>query len=64
MEERVFFEILDRFVDDASLEFVLGERRVRSGRDRDAAAAAVVRVHDPRFFGRVLVYSNHRRPVP
>ena len=32
MEEKTFFEILDRFVDDGGLEFVQGERRVRVGR--------------------------------
>ena len=58
MEERVFFEILDRFVDDASLEFILNKRQMRSGRNQDAAPAAVVQVNDPHFFRQVLIYSN------
>jgi len=33
MEEKTFFEILDRFVDDGCLEFVQGDRRVRVGRN-------------------------------
>jgi cyclopropane-fatty-acyl-phospholipid synthase len=58
MEERLFFELLDRFVVDASLEFLLGERRVRVGGNKDAAPAAVVRIHNPRFFKRVLAFGN------
>ena len=58
MEERLFFELLDRFVVDASLEFLLGERRVRVGGNKEAAPAAVVRIHNPRFFKRVLAFGN------
>jgi cyclopropane-fatty-acyl-phospholipid synthase len=57
MEERTFFEILDRFVGDGSLEFVQGDRRVRVGR-KEAQPEAVVRVHNPRFFKRVLASGN------
>ena len=57
MEERIFFEILDRFIDDGSLEFVQGERRVRVGR-KDLDPEAVIRIHDPRFFKRVLASGN------
>ena len=57
MEERTFFEILDRFVDEGSLDFVHGERRVRVGQ-QDAPPAAVIRIHDPRFFKRVLASGN------
>jgi cyclopropane-fatty-acyl-phospholipid synthase len=57
MEERIFFEILDRFVDDGCLEFVQGERRVRVGR-KDVAPEAVIRIERPRFFKRVLAYGN------
>lgn len=58
MEERLFFELVDRFVVDASLEFLLGERRVRLGGNKDSAPAAVVRIRNPRFFKRVLAYGN------
>ncbi|MEK6301930.1 MAG: class I SAM-dependent methyltransferase [Acidobacteriota bacterium] len=58
MEERLFFELLDRFVVDARLEFLLGERRVRVGGNKDSAPAAVVRIRNPRFFKRVLAYGN------
>ena len=57
MEEKTFFEILDRFVDDGCLEFVQGERRVRVGR-KGAAPDAVIRIMNPRFFGRVLASGN------
>jgi Cyclopropane fatty acid synthase and related methyltransferases len=57
MEEKTFFEILDRFVDDGCLEFVQGERRVRVGRN-GAAPDAVIRVLNPRFFKRVLASGN------
>lgn len=58
MEERLFFELLDRFVVDARLEFLLGKRRVRVGGNKDSAPAAVVRIRNPRFFKRVLAYGN------
>lgn len=58
MEERLFFELLDRFVADACLDFLVDGRRVRAGCRKDAAPAAVVRVHDPRFFKRVLSQGN------
>ena len=57
MEEKTFFEILDRFVDDGCLEFVQGERRVRVGR-KGAAPDAVILIRNPRFFGRVLASGN------
>lgn len=57
MEERIFFEILDRFVDDGCLEFVQGERRTRAGR-KDLEPEAVIRIHNPRFFKRVLASGN------
>lgn len=57
MEERTFFEILDRFVDNGCLEFVQGEKRTRAGR-KDVEPAAVIRIHNPRFFKRVLASGN------
>jgi cyclopropane-fatty-acyl-phospholipid synthase len=57
MEERTFFEILDRFVDDGSLEFIQGERTVRVGR-KESEPAAVIRIHNRRFFKRVLASGN------
>ena len=57
MEERIFFEILDRFVDDGSLEFIQGDRTTRVGR-KDLEPEAVIRIHDPRFFKRVLASGN------
>jgi cyclopropane-fatty-acyl-phospholipid synthase len=57
MEERTFFEILDRFVDHGCLEFVQGERRTRAGR-KDVEPVAVIRIHNPRFFKRVLASGN------
>jgi cyclopropane-fatty-acyl-phospholipid synthase len=57
MEERTFFEILDRFVDNGCLEFVQGEQRTRAGR-KDVEPAAVIRIHNPRFFKRVLASGN------
>lgn len=56
-EERIFVQLLDRCLDDGSLELRLGERRVRVGRP-DAAPEAAVRVHRPRFFRRVLGEGN------
>jgi cyclopropane-fatty-acyl-phospholipid synthase len=58
MEEKLFFDLLDRFVADACLEFVMGERRVKAGGRKSAPPAVVVRVHDPRFFKRVLAFGN------
>lgn len=58
MEERAFLELLDRCIEDASLELVLGERRVRVGRAQDSPPEVVVRVHHPRFFRRVLGEGN------
>jgi cyclopropane-fatty-acyl-phospholipid synthase len=57
MEEKLFFDLLDRFVDDGSLEFVRNGTRVRIGQ-KDAEPAAVVRIENPRFFKRVLAYGN------
>ncbi|HEX6640501.1 MAG TPA: class I SAM-dependent methyltransferase [Thermoanaerobaculia bacterium] len=57
MEERTFFEIFDRFVDNGCLEFVQGEKRTRAGR-KDVEPAAVIRIHNPRFFKRVLASGN------
>lgn len=57
MEERTFFEILDRFVDDGCLEFVQGERRTRVGQ-KNVEPEAVIRIVNPRFFKRVLAYGN------
>lgn len=57
MEERIFFEILDRFVDDGSVDFVQGGRTIRAGR-KDLEPEAVIRIHDPRFFKRVLASGN------
>jgi cyclopropane-fatty-acyl-phospholipid synthase len=57
VEEGTFFEILDRFVDDGSLEFIQGERRVRAGR-KDLPPEAVIRIQNPRFFKRVLASGN------
>jgi cyclopropane-fatty-acyl-phospholipid synthase len=58
MEEKTFFEILDRFVDDGCLEFVQGERRVRAGGRKDLEPAAVIRILNPRFYSRVLAGAN------
>lgn len=58
MEERTFFEILDRFVDDGCLEFVQGERRVRVGAKNETAPDAIIRILNPRFFKRVLAEGN------
>jgi cyclopropane-fatty-acyl-phospholipid synthase len=57
MEEKLFFEFLDRFVDDGCLEFVLGDRRVRVG-GTDLTPEAVIRILNPRFFKRVLASGN------
>jgi cyclopropane-fatty-acyl-phospholipid synthase len=57
MEERTFFEILGRFVDDGCLEFVHGEKRTRVGRN-GGEPDAVIRILNPRFFKRVLAYGN------
>lgn len=56
-EERAFVELLDRCIEDSSLELVLGERRVRVGR-ADSVPEVVVRIHAPRFFRRVLGEGN------
>ncbi|HEX4955255.1 MAG TPA: class I SAM-dependent methyltransferase [Thermoanaerobaculia bacterium] len=58
MEERLFFELLDRCVEDAGLEFLIGDRRVQVGARQVAPPAVVVRVHRPRFFRRVLAEGN------
>jgi cyclopropane-fatty-acyl-phospholipid synthase len=58
--ERVFVDLLDRYVTDATIELDITGRRVVTGR-RDPAAngsAFSVRVRNPRFFGRVLSYGN------
>ena len=57
MEEKLFFDLLDRFLDDGSLEFVRDGRVVRVGR-KDAEPEAVIRVQNPRFFKRVLASGN------
>jgi len=57
MEERTFFEVLDRFVDDGCLEFVQGDQTRRVGRN-GATPDAVVRVLNKRFFKRVLAEGN------
>jgi len=57
MEEKIFFEILDRFVDDGCLEFVQGGQRVRAGR-KDKAPEAVIQILNPRFYKRVLASGN------
>jgi hypothetical protein len=57
MEEKLFFELLDRFVTDGCLEFVQGGQSVRVGR-KDIAPEAVIRILNPRFFKRVLASGN------
>ncbi|HUP59145.1 MAG TPA: class I SAM-dependent methyltransferase [Thermoanaerobaculia bacterium] len=57
MEERTFFEILDRCVDDGCLEFVQDERRVRVG-CKESPPDAVIRIKNPRFYKRVLASGN------
>jgi cyclopropane-fatty-acyl-phospholipid synthase len=58
MEDRIFFGLLDRFVTDANLVFIVGQHRTTVGGARGSPAAAVVRVHRPRFFQRVLSAGN------
>lgn len=53
-EERLFFELLDRYVVSDRLRFRVGERDIVVGRGADRRPAATVRVNDPRFFERVL----------
>jgi cyclopropane-fatty-acyl-phospholipid synthase len=57
LEERTFFEIVDRFVDDACVELVQGDVRTRAGRT-DREPDVVIRILNPRFFKRVLAYGN------
>jgi cyclopropane-fatty-acyl-phospholipid synthase len=56
MEEKTFFDLLDRCVDDGCVEFVQGDRRRRVG--SKAAPDAILRVHDARFYKRVLAAGN------
>ena len=55
--ERVFLELLDRHLEDASIRFVIRGREVAVGRGGPGGAPAV-RVHDGRFFARVLAGGN------
>jgi len=57
MDENLFFELLDRSIDDGCLEFVHAGRTVRVGQ-KDVEPEAVVRVDNPRFFKRVLASGN------
>jgi cyclopropane-fatty-acyl-phospholipid synthase len=53
-----FIGLLDQFVTDGSIEFVVAGERVRAGRVREGPPEAVVEISDPRFLDRVLTYGN------
>lgn len=57
-EARLFLELLDRVIEDARIDLLLGGHRVSVGCDTDQEAAVVVRVERPTFFRRVLVSGN------
>jgi hypothetical protein len=55
--ERVFLEMLDRHVEDTSIRFIVRGEEVAVGKGgRDGSPA--VRIHDDRFFARVLSGGN------
>ena len=53
--ERVFLELLDRHVDDARIRLTIRSEPVAAGRGAEGPA---IRIHDERFFGRVLSAGN------
>jgi len=55
--ERVFLEMLDRHVEDASIRFVVRGEEVAVGKGARGSGPAV-RIHDDRFFARVLSGGN------
>lgn len=57
MAEGLFLELLDRFVEDARIDFLVDGRRLSVGR-RDDEPEVVVRIEDPLFFHRVLAQGN------
>jgi cyclopropane-fatty-acyl-phospholipid synthase len=55
--ERVFLEMLDRHVEDASIRFIVRGEEVAVGKGAHGSGPAL-RIHDDRFFARVLGGGN------